>query len=215
VIARAAIKICGVTRVVDAERAAAAGVELVGLNLWPRSKRYVTVDQAGVLAAAVRASGPARVVGVFVDASAAEIADAVARAQLDVVQLHGAETPAELATIAAVAARPAWKAIAVAASDDVADLAAWPAEAILLDTPTPGRGGSGTAFDWSLARAAVVCDRARRIVLAGGLTADNVARAIAEVGPWAVDVASGVEASPGVKDAGKLAAFVAAVRAGP
>ncbi len=221
------IKICGVTLAEDAVRIAAAGADFLGLNFWPGSKRRVDVEQAAAIAAAARAAGPVQsvasvqsvqsvpsvqIVGLFVDASAAEIAAVHARVELDVIQLHGAETPEDTAAVARAAGRPVWKAIAAGAPGDLEHLAAWPVDAILLDTPTPGRGGSGVPFDWSLARAARLRDPARRLVLAGGLHPGNVAEAIAAVRPWGVDVASGVEAAPGVKDAAKVAAFVAAAR---
>lgn len=207
------IKICGVTLPDDAARVAAAGADFVGLNFWPGSRRRIDAARAAEVAAAVRGAGPARLVGVFVDAGAAELAAVLAQVELDILQLHGAETPEEAAAVARAAGRPVWKAIAAGAPADLERLDAWPVDAILLDTPTPGRGGSGVAFDWELARAARLRHPARRLVLAGGLHAGNVAAAIAAVRPWAVDVASGVESAPGVKDAGQVAAFVAAARA--
>ena len=212
------IKICGVTLIEDAARVAAAGADFIGLNFWPRSKRHVDVERAAALAAAVRGAGPAAIVGVFVDAAAEAIAAVHARVGLDVIQLHGAETAADAAAVAAATGRPVWKAIAAGGPGDLDALDAWPVDAVdalLLDTPTPEKGGSGRSFDWSLARAARERHPARRLVLAGGLHAGNVAAAIAAVGPWAVDVASGVEAAPGVKDAARVAAFVAAARAAP
>jgi phosphoribosylanthranilate isomerase len=212
------IKICGVTRIEDAARIAAAGADFIGLNFWPRSKRHVDLERAAALAAAVRGAGPAKVVGVFVDAGAGEIAAVHARVDLDILQLHGAETPQDAAAAASAAGRPVWKAIAAGGPGDLEHLEAWPIgpigpiAAILLDTPTPGKGGSGERFDWSLARAARLRHPARRLVLAGGLHAGNVADAIAAVQPWGVDVASGVEAAPGIKDTGKVAAFIAAAR---
>jgi phosphoribosylanthranilate isomerase len=207
------IKICGVTLEGDAARIAALGVDYIGLNFWSRSKRRVDIAQAAALAAAARGAGPARIVGVFVDAGAAEIAAVHARVGLDVIQLHGAEPPELAGAVAGAAGCPVWKAIAAGGPGDLDALDAWPVDAILLDTPTPDRGGSGQTFDWALARAARLRHPARRLVLAGGLHPGNVAGAIAAVSPWAVDVASGVEAAPGVKDAGKVAAFLAAARA--
>ncbi len=206
------IKICGITLVDDAARASAAGADFVGLNFWPQSKRHVVPEQAAALAAAARGAGAAHVVGVFVDATADEVAAVMALVDLDIIQLHGGEPPIEVATIANAAKRPAWKTISVDGAAALDDLEAWSVDALLLDTPTPGRGGSGATFDWSLAREARQRYPTRHLVLAGGLTPDNVAAAIAAVDPWAVDVASGVEARPGIKDHGKLAAFVAAVR---
>ncbi len=205
------IKICGVTQLDDAARIAAAGVDFIGLNFWPRSKRYLAPARAGSLAAAARSAGSTQVVGVFVDAELAEIL-AVA-ADLDIIQLHGDEQPDDCVRIGRETGKPVWKALAVKAARDLDRLESWPVDAVLLDAPSATRGGSGIAFDWNLAREARRRNPARRIVLAGGLTSETVAEAIAIVEPWAVDVASGVEAAPGIKDADKLAAFVAAVTA--
>ena len=206
------IKICGVTRVEDAVAAVHAGADFIGINFWPQSKRYVQRERGAELARAVRDAGAAQVVGVFVDASQTEVATITEHVSLDIVQLHGDETPDTAAAIAQATARPVWKAIAARGPDDVAALAQWSVDAILLDTPTPGRGGSGVTFDWSLARAARAQLPTRPLILAGGLAPDNVGRAVAEVAPWAVDVASGVESAPGVKDVVRITAFVAAVR---
>jgi len=203
------IKICGVTLADDAARASAAGADFVGINFWPKSKRFVELSRARMLADAVRAAGNARVVGVFVDATVEQIAEVHARVELDIVQLHGDETPAHADALARTLHRPIWKAVPATALDAVA---AWSVDAVLLDTPTPDRGGSGEVFDWALAREARRRYPTHAFVLAGGLGPDNVARAVAEVAPWAVDVASGVESAPGVKDASKLTAFVSAVR---
>jgi phosphoribosylanthranilate isomerase len=108
--------------------------------------------------------------------------------------------------------RPVWKAIPVSGGRDLEHLEAWPADALLLDAPTPGRGGGGARFDHRLAREARERYPARSFVLAGGLDPANVAAAIQTVEPWAVDVASGVEAAPGIQDREKLGAFIAAVR---
>ena len=206
------IKICGVTEPDDAARVAAAGADFLGLNFWPPSKRGLAPARAAPVAAAARAAGPARIVGVFVDASAAEILRVLAHVELDAVQLHGVASPAALAVIAEAVRRPLWRAIAAGGAADLADLDAWPAAATLVDTPTPGRGGSGRTFDWTLARDARARHPAVPLVLAGGLTPANVAAAIAAVSPWAVDVASGVEAAPGRKDPALGAAVIAAAR---
>lgn len=208
------IKICGVTRADDAARASAAGVDFVGLNFWALSKRHIEAADAAPLAAAVRGAGHAQVVGVFVDPDPDEVAAVMALVDLDIIQLHGDELPEDVALISNAAKRPAWKAIEATDADSLARLEDWPVDAILIDTPTSGRGGSGVTFDWALARDAKLRYASRHIVLAGGLRPDNVAAAIAQVDPWAVDVASGVESAPGIKDPGKLTAFVAAVRAG-
>ena len=210
------IKICGVTTPDDAAMVAAAGVDFLGLNFWPRSRRYVDADRAREMAAAARAANPAlAIVGLFVDATVDIVARVHAAVRLDRVQLHGDESPDDCRAIAAQVGLPLWKAIAVRAPDDVRTLDAWPVEAILLDAPSAGRGGSGTTFDWALAANAVASHPTRSIVLAGGLGPDNVAAAIAQVRPWAVDVASGVERAPGVKDPARVRAFVDAARAAP
>ena len=208
----AKIKICGVTLADDAARVSAAGADYVGINFWPKSKRYVELARARMLADAIRAAGAARVVGVFVDATVEEISLVHSRVDLDVVQLHGNESRDDVSALVRALNRPAWKALAMTGPRDLDGLESWPVDALLLDTPTPGKGGSGVTFDWSLAREARRRYPARAFLLAGGLRPDNVAQAVAEVTPWAVDVASGVESAPGVKDADRLAAFVAAVR---
>jgi phosphoribosylanthranilate isomerase len=206
------IKICGITLPDDAATVAAAGVDFIGLNFWPRSKRYLSPDRAPMIAGVARGSGSAKLVGVFVDASVDDILAVTGRIDLDIIQLHGDESPDACQRIAAAVFRPVWKAIAVASTRDIERLDVWPVEAILLDAATPGRGGGGATFDPALARMARERFPARPIVLAGGLQPDNVAAAIAYIQPWGVDVASGVEHGPGVKDPAKIAAFVAAVR---
>jgi phosphoribosylanthranilate isomerase len=206
------IKICGVTRPDDAARVAAAGVDFIGLNFWPRSRRAVAPERAPELAGAARGAGTARIVGVFVDAAREAITAIAQAAQLDAIQLHGDEAPEDLAALSSATGLPVWKALAIGAPGDLEELDRWRAEVILLDAPQAGRGGGGVRFDWALAAAARRRAPAQRIALAGGLDPDNVAAAIAQVAPYAVDVATGVEAAPGVKDPVKLAAFVAAVR---
>jgi phosphoribosylanthranilate isomerase len=203
------IKICGVTRSEDAARAAGAGVDFLGLNFWPSSKRYLAPGAAPAVAAAARAAGPAELVGVFVNAALDHIAAVVREVGLDVIQLHGDETADDARAIRQATGRPVWKAIAVAEPRDLANLDGWTVDAFLLDAPTAGRGGGGVVFDWGLVGDA----RGHRVVLAGGLGPHNVGAAIEAVAPWAVDVASGIESAPGIKDAAKLAAFVAGARA--
>jgi len=208
------IKICGFTLPDDAAQAAAAGADFIGLNFWAQSKRRVSVERAPLLAAAARAAGSPKIVGVFVDADLSEIVEVCAHVDLDIIQLHGDENPDTCAKVSAAVYRPVWKAIAVRTSRDVERLDVWPADALLLDAPTPGRGGAGATFDHRLAREARERYPARQLVLAGGLQPGNVAAAVATVEPWAVDVASGVEAGPGIKDPAKVTAFVAAARGG-
>ena len=206
------IKICGVTLPDDAARAAMLGVDFIGLNFWPRSKRYVNPERGPMLAAAARGSGAAKIVGVFVDPEVEEVLEIAKSVDLDVIQLHGDEPPDLCKRISLAVYRPVWKAVPVAAARDVEHLDAFQAEAVLLDAPTPGRGGAGARFDHQLARDARERFPRMNIVLAGGLTPETVATAIATVEPWAVDVASGVEAGPGIKDPTKLQAFIHAVR---
>ncbi len=200
-----AIKICGVTQV-DQAAAISPLVDYLGLNLWPRSRRYVTVEHATSLAAAARRGGAAQLVGLFVDATRAEIEATMLAVRFDVIQLHGSETAAEAHAIAALGV-PIWKALA--ATPGMA-ITGWPA-AVLLDTPSIDHGGTGRTFDWSIAAAARTASPEIPVILAGGLDPGNVAAAIAAAAPWAVDTASGVESAPGVKDLDKVRAFVAAV----
>jgi len=206
------IKICGVTLPDDAARVVSAGADLMGLNFWPKSKRYVAPERAPMIASVARAMGPVQIVGLFVDAEPDEVAQIAAAVPLDVIQLHGDESPDDVGRIAAATTQSIWKAIAVSAARDLDRLEVWPTDAILLDAPTPQRGGAGKPFDWNLAREARRRYPARKFVLAGGLDPSNVAAAIAQIAPWAVDVATGVEVAPGVKDPLKIAAFIAAVR---
>jgi indole-3-glycerol phosphate synthase/phosphoribosylanthranilate isomerase len=209
---RVAVKICGITSVDDGLMAARAGADAVGLVLWPGSRRAVDPDTARAIADAM----PPLVqrVGVFVDPSLDEVALAVEEIGLDAVQLHGDETPE---FCRAVGAR-VLKALRVGAGFDASSLDAWSGAAagILLDTRVDGPdappGGTGRAFDWALARPAR--DHAAFLVLAGGLTAQNVAEAVAVVRPDAVDVSSGVEFAQGRKDPALVRAFVRAARGG-
>ena len=215
------IKICGVTTSPDEVYVAAAGVDFIGLNCWPRSRRYVDPARARRLAGNVRAAGRASLVGVFVDASADEISRTVELANLDIIQLHGDESPALVDDVRRACGRPIWRAWSIASLADLDALARWQlaarADALLLDAPAAAtRHAQGDPTRVRIDLALVAEARARLpdapIVLAGGLDAGNVAAAIAACQPWCVDVASGVERSPGVKDLEKLAAFVAAVR---
>jgi phosphoribosylanthranilate isomerase len=194
------VKICGVTRVEDARVAAAAGADAIGVNFWPGSKRFVTVARAAEIAAAV----PARVlvVGVFVDAERGEIERAVREAGLGAVQLHGDETPDECRGFGV----PVIKALAVRSGVALAELAArYPVDYVLLDTDARERhGGTGESFPWE--RAIGVAPG--RLFLAGGLRPETVGEAVRRVRPYAVDVASGVESAPGIKDSVKVEEFI-------
>ena len=197
------IKVCGITRVSDALHAVEQGATALGFVLWPRSPRAVTVDRA----AAIVAELPSHVmtVGVFVNEPIDGIRSAAERAHLTAVQLHGDEPPA----YADALDWPVFRAVSVHDIDLVAD--AWSVDtALLVDNIDPvRRGGTGGAIDWT--RAAGVA-KTRKVVLAGGLTPDNVATAIRAVHPFGVDVSSGVEAAPGVKDLNKVTQFISNAR---
>ncbi len=198
-------KICGITRVEDALLAAEAGADAIGLVFYAKSPRAVDVRQARAIVAALPPF--VTTVGLFVNASRCEINEILDAVPLDLLQFHVDECAADCAGYH----RPYVKALRVQPGDDVrARCAEFPqAAGILLDTFVPGvPGGTGQAFDWSLVPADPGCP----IILAGGLDAENVAAAIRQVRPWAVDVSGGVEAGKGVKDAAKVRAFVAAVR---
>ncbi len=197
------IKICGITRVQDALEAARLGADAIGFNFWPGSRRFVTPSAARAIVAHL----PPFVtpVGVFVNQSEHDVVGIAREAGMRVLQLHGDESP----DLCARLPFPVVKAIRVDAVKTLAAFASYEVAAVLLDTPSRGFGGSGVPFDWSLAEGV---SEIAPVVLAGGLTPDNVAEAIAAVKPYAVDVASGVEASPGIKDLEKMARFVRAVR---
>jgi phosphoribosylanthranilate isomerase len=200
------VKICGVTRPEDAALAAALGVDYVGLNFWPGSKRFVSVDEARDIVAAMPRPGPARV-GVFVNAAPEDVEHVALAVGLDLVQLHGDEEPESCAALSV----PWMRALRVSGPADLDAIALYPgAQAILLDAPSAGYGGSGQRVDWRLAAAAR--ERGKPIFLAGGLTPENVAEAVAAVRPYAVDVAGGVERAPGVKDGERMRRFVEEAR---
>ena len=190
------LKICGLTNEADAAHAVAAGATALGVIFAPSSPRCVSPDRARDIVEAVPAEVP--VVGVFVNAPLEEIVAVVAHTGIRIVQLHGDEPERYAAAL---------KVPLLRAADVDAALDAWPTATLLLDAVSSAeRGGTGRRVDWD--RAAAVARR-RKTVLAGGLTADNVAEAIATVRPFGVDVSSGVEASPGRKDRDKVSRFLA------
>ncbi len=203
---RVRVKICGLTSLIDALAAADAGADALGFVLWPESPRAVSVDRA----AAIARDLPPWVtpVGVFVNAPVDAILRAIDAIGLGAVQLHGDERLEVWERIP----RPVLKAVGVDARFDPLRLGDWPRQVTpLLDAHDPARrGGTGRPVDWAVAAAAA---RVRPVVLSGGLGPDNVREAIDRVAPWGVDVSSGVERRPGVKDHGAMRAFVAAVRA--
>src|SRR5450830_1927760 len=213
---RTRIKICGLTRVEDIAAVVAAGADAIGFVFYPKSPRYVTPEQAASLIAAI----PPYVstVGLFVNASVEEVQATLAMAPLSLLQFHGDETPEHSAALAAAVNRPYTQVFRVKPDTSFEDLleyeqryrAASPLFAsLLLDTYVDAYGGAGKVFDWSL----IPKELAPRVVLSGGLSVHNVLEATARVRPFAVDISSGVEQAKGIKDARKIAAFIAAVRA--
>ena len=202
---RTRIKICGISRQPDAQAAAAAGADAIGFVFYPPSPRYVPPGTAAKIA---RALPPfVTTVGLFVDATDDEVRGVLATVPLGLLQFHGEETPEFCGRFG----RPYMKAVRVRYGTDLLQYAAnYPdATALLLDAYRPDvPGGTGETFDWNLIPASL----GRPIVLSGGLTPDNVGAGIERVKPWAVDVSSGVEAAPGVKDAQLIELFAAAVR---
>jgi phosphoribosylanthranilate isomerase len=193
------VKICGITRHQDAEAAVRHGASAIGFIFWPGSPRFIDPYRARRIAKALPPFISA--VGVFVNQPSDYINGVASLVPLSVVQLHGDESPA----FAAQLSRPVMKAITRRES-----ASEWPQQVMLLvDVHDPvKRGGTGHVVDWTMAASIA---RERRIVLAGGLTPDNVADAVAAVQPWGIDVSSGVEESPGVKDERRIAALFAAM----
>ncbi len=207
------VKICGVRDAASLEAAASAGAAYVGFVFFPRSPRHLEWDEAAALSAGAP-PGLCRV-GLTVDPDDATLAR-LAELPLDMIQLNGSETPARVVEVRARLGLPTMKAVGVSGPADLARLAAFEAVAdqILCESKAPEGadlpGGRGEAFDWSL-----LSGRrwARPWMLAGGLTTDNAAQAVRASGARQLDVSSGVESAPGVKDAARIAAFVAAARA--
>jgi len=194
------VKICGVTRVADALVAAEAGAAAVGLNFYPPSPRCVTVETARDIVSALPPS--VCPVGVFVNESRRRVSEIAGAVGLRGLQFHGDESPADCDGWALKVI----KAVRVRDHESLADLGAYPVDFILLDAYLEGRpGGTGQRFAWELAAA---CESSR-LILAGGLTPENVAEAVRAVRPAGVDVASGVESEPGIKDAGRIRRFIA------
>lgn len=197
------LKICGMTRVGDALHAVREGATAIGFVFWKGSPRYIEPNRAGEIAAALPAT--VTTVGVFVNEPVDAVRETARIAGLRMVQLHGDETPVYVEQLD----RPVMRAVTL--DTLVETTKAWPPDTtLLLDSTDPSRRGGGrAAVDWP--RAAVMT-RGRRVVLAGGLTPDNIEEAIVIVRPMGVDVASGVESTPGVKDLDKVARFLTNAR---
>lgn len=201
---RTRVKICGITRPQDAEVAARHGADAVGLVFYPRSPRFVEMDQARAIVAAVPPF--VSIVGLFVDAEAEAIRRVLSGVRIDVLQFHGDECSADCGQYA----RPYIKAVRMREGVDLRAMVGSYADAagLLLDAYHPDQvGGTGLSFDW----ARVPSDLGKPVILAGGLTPENVAAAVRQVRPYAVDVSGGVEAAKGIKDEEKIAAFMRGV----
>lgn len=201
---RTRVKICGITREQDLEAAVSAGADALGFVFYPQSPRFVDRSRAAEL---VRRVPPfvARV-GLFVNPDPAFLADILGHVALDLIQFQGDEAPAFCEQLG----RPYMKVARMRPGLDLLEFArAYPsAQGLLLDTYVESYGGAGLTFDWSMVPRSLPLP----VIVAGGLTADNVGTAIHQLHPWAVDVSSGVEAAKGIKDAAKIAAFIAAVK---
>jgi phosphoribosylanthranilate isomerase len=199
------IKICGIKTTNDALAAIDAGADLIGFNFYPKSPRYVEVGMCRNIMSVVRQRGRVKCVGVFVNASIAEILATMDTLGLNLAQLHGDETP-ELMKALQGSAFKAFRGI----PQTIDGFERQDAPAFLVDAAVKGvYGGSGVTADWS---GAAELAKKYPLLLAGGLTPENVADAVRQVQPWGVDVASGVESAPGEKDPNKMKAFVQAVR---
>ncbi|MGC1415986.1 MAG: phosphoribosylanthranilate isomerase [Candidatus Acidiferrum sp.] len=201
------VKICGITNWPDAKAACDAGANMLGFNFYEKSLRRVSTVEAATMRAKIPPAVQA--VGLFVNAKPSEIVSLHAFVRFNAAQLHGDETPTIVSEVARTV--PVIQAFRVAADFPLATLDKYhDAFAFLLDGSRAGQfGGTGTSADWNVARRAAI---AHRIILAGGLTPENVGAAIRSVRPYAVDVASGVESKPGKKDHLKLKEFIEEVR---
>jgi phosphoribosylanthranilate isomerase len=201
------IKICGIKTVDDALAAMDAGADLIGFNFYPKSPRYIDVGMCRNIMSVMRQVGRVTCVGVFVKASVAEVHAVMDTCGLNLAQLHGDETVEFMNTLEEKSFK-AFRGI----PDDVNGFVRDDAPAFLLDASVKGLyGGSGVTADWD---GAAELAKKYPLLLAGGLTPENVAEAVRRVKPWGVDVASGVESAPGKKDAAKMVEFVKAVRVG-
>lgn len=203
------VKFCGLTRRQDYHAAVTAGAAFTGFIFHPPSPRYLSPENAAALTQDPPPQEHLRV-GVFVDATAGQIADAFASARLHLAQLHGDESP----DFARALGIPYWKAVRLRTVDDLSVFESHPTDTFLIDAWHPAKqGGTGIALDLSLVAAALTRARelGKRVIVAGGLNADNLAPVLA-LGPWAVDINSGVEASAGVKDHKAMASVMEIVR---
>ncbi|ADH91196.1 Phosphoribosylanthranilate isomerase [Ancylobacter novellus DSM 506] len=208
------IKICGLSTAETLDTALGAGADMVGMVFFPPSPRHVDLSTAGALAA--KARGRARIVALTVDADDVALADIVAAIHPDMLQLHGKESPERVAAIRARFELPVMKAVGIATAADLAALTAYErvADRLLLDAKPPKDavlpGGNGVPFDWDLLAG---LDLSIPYMLSGGLDPENVREAVQRLHPFGVDVSSGVERAPGVKDIARIVAFIREARA--
>jgi len=200
------IKICGIKTLPDALAAIEAGADYLGFNFYPKSMRFIEIDACREITSVLKREHPdIQLVGVFVNSTVDEIKNILESCSLDLAQLHGDETPEMLNALDGRAFK-AFRGV----PQHINGFARENAPALLLDAAIKGvYGGTGVTADWS---AAAGLEMRYPLLLAGGLTPENVAEAVRQVKPWGLDVASGVEANPGEKDAGKMKAFVQAVK---
>ena len=206
------VKICGITQGNQARQIVEIGADAIGVNFWPNSKRYIDFDEARpwleeLIDTVTR-------IGVFVNADSDEITRVMESGAIDYAQLHGDESPEEVDALLQKGL-PVYKALGIKDAEAIDVIASYPGDAILLDAYAPTEyGGTGESFDWNLGRLAVErFSGEKKIILAGGLTPENVESAIQQVAPFAIDTASGVESdTPGVKDLDKVEQFLEGIR---
>ncbi len=209
---RPSVKICGITQPGQAAEIFALGADAVGINLWPKSKRHMPLAVARDSLQSVAADNT--LVAVLVNPDEALLDETIASGLFQALQLHGDETPADVERLMKRGANVI-KALQIRDVASLAQIGEFPCAAILLDAYNPGTyGGGGHAFPWELAARAREMFPDKQIMLSGGLTPENVESAVRQTLPMAVDVASGVEAAPGVKDLAQVADFIAKARSG-
>jgi phosphoribosylanthranilate isomerase len=201
------VKICGLTNLDDTLEAIELGADYLGFNFYPDSPRFLPYEKAVEIFQEIPGNIPK--VGVFVNADIEEVVDLAIELELDMLQFHGDESPQSLNEIG----RPWYKAFRLKDENDLAAIPAYQCEQILVDAYSDkAYGGTGLTAQWDLVRSAQ--NYKKRIILAGGLTPDNVGIAVATLKPYMVDVASGVESSPGIKDRHKMEVFISRAKAG-
>lgn len=207
-----AVKICGITLESQARDIVALGADALGINFWPKSKRYLPVDQAAQWLPGLRTE--TTLVAVMVNPERPLLDRLLAEGLVHILQLHGDEPPAEVERLMETGAQVI-KALQIRDRESLAQIGEYPCETLLLDAYNPGLyGGTGETFPWDLAVMAQQQFPDKKIILSGGLTAENVREAVRQTRPAAVDVASGVESAPGIKDLALVRRFIEEARVG-